>query len=62
MPIQSYNYDPLVLRETPHIMVHGKCDAFVSEFVEMGRGEGNHVRVRLVALAKGDCAFINLSS
>ena len=61
LPIQSYNYDPLILSETPHLIISGKCEMFATEFYERDN-EPNTIHTRLVALTKGDIAQIDLSS
>jgi len=61
LPIFSYKYDPLILASTPHLMIHGKCEKFQTEFWQRN-WEHHSVNVRLVGLSKGDFARIDLSS
>lgn len=42
-------------------MIHGKCEKFQTEFWER-KWDNHSVNVRLVGLAKGDFARINLTS
>ena len=42
-------------------MISGKCEMFASEFYERENGS-NTIRLRLIAMTKGDIAQIDFSS
>lgn len=31
LPIESYSFDPLIMKKIPHLMIHGKCSKFAEE-------------------------------
>lgn len=61
LPIFSYKFDPLILESTPHLMIHGKCEFFQTDFWEK-ECTMQTINVRLVGMAKGDMVRVNLTS